>query len=343
MKYTKLGRSDLVVSRICLGCMGFGDPAKGQHSWTLDYERSAAVIEAALEAGINFFDTALAYQSGTSEQFVGRALRELGRVNDTVVATKFLPRTPEEIAAGVTGREHIRRSLEQSLDNLGTGRIDLYIYHMWDYNTPIMEVLEAMNSAIDEGKVRYLGISNCYAWQLAMANAKAEAAGLQGFISVQNHFNLLFREEEREMMALCHTEDIAMTPYSSLAAGRLSRRPRTETTKRLAEDKVAMSKYDATEKEDDIIIERVCEVADQLGVSMSDVAIAWLLTKVTAPVIGSTKVQQIRNVAAAVNVELTAEQIAYLEEPYVPHRLVGVMDFNRPKEDAGRHVWPVER
>ncbi|MBD5560681.1 MAG: aldo/keto reductase [Clostridia bacterium] len=343
MKYTKLGRSDLVVSRICLGCMGFGDPQLGHHSWTLDYEHSAEVIQAALDAGINFFDTAIGYQGGTSEQYVGRALRESGKLADCVVATKFLPRTPEEIAEGVSGKEHIHRSLDQSLEHLGMDHVDLYIYHMWDYNTPIMDVLEAMNDTVREGKVRYLGISNCYAWQLAMANEMAKAAGLQGFISVQNHFNLLFREEEREMMALCHTQDIAMTPYSALAAGRLSREPGSVTTKRLEEDKVAKSKYDATEKEDDIIIERVHEVAKQLGVSMSDVAIAWLLTKVTAPVVGSTKVPQIQNAAKAVDLELTPEQISYLEEPYVPHRLVGVMDFNRPRTDQGRHVWPVTK
>ena len=342
MEYTKLGRSDLVVSRICLGCMGFGDPAKGQHSWTLDYERSAEVIQAALDVGINFFDTAIGYQGGTSEQYVGRALREAGRLRDSVVATKFLPRTPEEIAQGVSGRDHIQRSLAQSLKNLGTDCIDLYIYHMWDYNTPVMEVLEAMNAAIEEGTVRYLGISNCYAWQLAMANEKASAAGLEGFISVQNHYNLLFREEEREMLALCQMEDIATTPYSALAAGRLSRVPGQKPTRRLAEDKVAKSKYDATEAEDDIVIARVHEVAEQLGVSMSDVAIAWLLTKATAPVIGSTKAEQVRNVVRATEVKLSPEQIAYLEEPYVPHRLVGVMDFNRPAEAAGRHVWPTE-
>ena len=177
MRYTKLGNADLTVSRVCLGCMGFGDPARGQHTWTLDEERSRAIIRQALEAGVNFFDTAIAYQSGTSEQYLGRALRDFARREDVVVATKFLPRTNEEISAGVSGQEHIRRMLDKSLQNLGMDYVDLYIYHMWDYQTPLFDIMDGLNEAVKAGKARYIGISNCYAYQLAKANALAEKEG----------------------------------------------------------------------------------------------------------------------------------------------------------------------
>ena len=204
MRYTKLGNADLTVSRVCLGCMGFGDPARGQHTWTLDEEHSRAVIRQALEAGINFFDTAIAYQSGTSEQYLGRALRDFARRDGVVVATKFLPRTNEEISAGVSGQEHIRRMLDRSLQNLGMDHVDLYIYHMWDYQTPLFDIMDGLNEAVKAGKARYIGISNCYAYQLAKANALAEKEGFAKFVCVQGHYNLIFREEEREMARLCH-------------------------------------------------------------------------------------------------------------------------------------------
>ena len=258
MKYTKLGKSDLNVSRICMGCMGFGDANNGQHSWTLDEAHSREIIKRGLELGINFFDTAIGYQSGTSEQFVGRALRDFANRDEVVVATKFLPRTPEEIEAGISGQKHIEQMINTSLKNLGM-----------DY-------------------VRYIGISNCFAYQLAKANALAEKEGFAKFVSIQGHYNLIFREEEREMAKLCAEDQIAMTPYSALAGGRLSKHP-GETSKRLEEDSYARLKYDAAAK--------------------------------------------------AVNLELTPQEIHYLEEAYVPHKLVGVMAQNTSATAKKSHVW----
>ena len=338
MRYTKLGNTDLTVSRVCLGCMGFGDPARGQHTWTLDEERSRAIIRQALEAGINFFDTAIAYQSGTSEQYLGRALRDFARRDDVVVATKFLPRTNEEISSGVSGQEHIRRMLDKSLQNLGMDYVDLYIYHMWDYQTPLFDIMDGLNEAVKSGKARYIGISNCYAYQLAKANALAEKEGFAKFVSVQGHYNLIFREEEREMAKLCHEDNIAMTPYSALAGGRLSKRP-GETSKRLEEDDYARLKYDGTREQDVVIIRRVAELADAHGTSMTAVALAWLMTKVTAPVVGATKSHHIEGMTQAVELELTPEECAYLEAPYVPHALVGVMAQNTAASAQSAHVW----
>ena len=338
MKYVKLGNSDLTVSRICMGCMGFGDPACGQHSWTLDEEHSREVIKRGLEAGINFFDTAIAYQSGTSEQYLGRALKDFAKRDKVVVATKFLPRTNEEIEQGVSAAQHIEGMLDRSLKNLGMDYVDLYIYHMWDYRTPLYDIMQALNKAVKAGKVRYIGISNCFAYQLAKANALAEKEGFAKFVSVQSHYNLIFREEEREMAKLCAEDNIAMTPYSSLASGRLCKHL-GETSKRLEEDAYAHLKYDATEGQDNVIIKRVEEVAEAHGVSMTEVALAWLLTKVTAPVVGMTKFSQIEGAAKAVDLALAQDEIRYLEEAYVPHRLVGVMAQNTAEAARAEHVW----
>ena len=203
MEYTKLGKSDLMVSRICMGCMGFGDAKNGQHSWTLDEEHSREIIRRGLELGVNFFDTAIGYQSGTSEQYLGRALRDYAKREDVVVATKFLPRTQEEIAVGITGQQHIEQMVNTSLKNLGLDYVDLYIYHMWDYETPLYDIMDGLNRIVKAGKARYIGISNCFAYQLAKANALAEKEGLTKFVSIQGHYNLIFREEEREMAKLC--------------------------------------------------------------------------------------------------------------------------------------------
>lgn len=288
MKYTKLGKSDLNVSRICMGCMGFGDVNNGQHSWTLDEAHSREIIKRGLELGINFFDTAIGYQSGTSEQFVGRALRDFANRDEVVVATKFLPRTPEEIEAGISGQKHIEQMINTSLKNLGMDYVDLYIYHMWDYETPLYDIMDGLNRIVKEGKARYIGISNCFAYQLAKANALAEKEGFAKFVSIQGHYNLIFREEEREMAKLCAEDQIAMTPYSALAGGRLSKHP-GETSKRLEEDSYARLKYDAAAK--------------------------------------------------AVNLELTPQEIHYLEEAYVPHKLVGVMAQNTSASAKESHVW----
>ena len=338
MQYTKLGNADLRVSRICMGCMGFGDAKNGQHSWTLDEEHSRAIIRRGLELGVNFFDTAIGYQSGTSEQYVGRALRDFAKRDEVVVATKFLPRTPEEIAAGVSGQQHIERMINTSLKNLGMDYVDLYIYHMWDYQTPLYDIMDGLNRVVKAGKARYIGISNCFAYQLAKANALAEKEGFARFVSVQGHYNLIFREEEREMAQLCAEDNIAMTPYSALASGRLARLP-GESSKRLEEDSYAHLKYDATAQQDEVIIRRVHEIAERRGVSMTEVSLAWLLTRVTAPVVGATKLHHIEGAAKATELTLTPEEITYLEEPYVPHRLVGVMAQNTASAAGETHVW----
>lgn len=338
MQYTKLGNSDLTVSRICMGCMGFGDPTNGQHTWTLDEEHSREIIRRGLDLGINFFDTAIAYQSGTSEQYLGRALKDFAKRDEVVVATKFLPRTNDEVEQGVTAAQHISAMLDRSLQNLGMDYVDLYIYHMWDYRTPLYDILEALNATVKAGKVRYIGISNCFAYQLAKANALAEKEGFAKFVSVQGHYNLIFREEEREMAKLCAEDNIAMTPYSALAGGRLCRH-NGESTKRLREDDYARLKYDASAAQDEVIIARVAEVAAKRGVSMTEVALAWLLTKVTAPVVGMTKVAQAEGAAKAVDLTLTQDETHYLEESYVPHRLVGVMAQNTAAASGDKHVW----
>ena len=339
MKYTKLGNSDLNVSRICMGCMGFGDPAKGQHSWTIGEEQTREIIKRGLELGVNFYDTAIAYQSGTSEQYVGRALRDFAKRDDVVVATKFLPRTPGEIENGITGQKHIENMINTSLKNLGMDYVDLYIYHMWDWNTPIYDILDGLNRVVKAGKARYIGISNCFAWQLAKANALAEKEGFAKFVSVQGHYNLIIREEEREMVPFCEEENIALTPYSALASGRLSRKPGEKDTKRAAEDAYAKFKYDATAQQDSVIIGRVAELADKHGVSMTEVSLAWLLTKVTSPVVGATKLHHIEGAAKAVDLTLTDDELAYLEEPYVPHPLAGVMAQNKRENANEKHVW----
>lgn len=331
MKYVKLGNSDLSVSRICLGCMGFGDPQNGQHSWTVGREKTEEIVKHAVEQGINFFDTALVYQNGTSEQYLGQALKKYLPRDKAVIATKFLPRTPQEINENVSGQEHIRRMLDESLMNLGTDYVDLYIYHMWDYNTPLYEIMEGLNNAVKEGRARYIGISNCYAYQLAKANDLADKEGFAKFVSVQGHYNLIFREEEREMVKLCKEDNIALTPYSALAGGRLSKH-RGETSKRLREDSYARFKYGETESVDSAIIDRVADIAEKRGVSMTEVSLAWLLTKVTSPVVGATKVSHIDGAVKSTQLALTDEEISYLEELYVPHKLVGVMAENLPAE-----------
>lgn len=336
MQYAKLGTSALNVSRICMGCMGFGNAATGQHSWTINEAETRAIIRRGLELGINFYDTASAYQNGTSEQYLGRALRDFAARSEVVVATKFTPRTEEEITQGVRGQQHIENCLTQSLQNLGMEYVDLYIYHMWDYHTPMEEIMEGLNNMVMAGKARYIGISNCYAYQLAKANDFARHNGFAEFISIQGHYNLIFREEEREMTKLCTEDTIAMTPYSALAGGRLSRHP-GETSKRLREDNYARFKYDATAEQDRIIIGRVAELADQYAASMTEVSLAWLLTKVTAPVVGATKRSHIEGAARAVDLHLTDADCAYLEECYSPHALVGVMAQNG-KQKGGNVV-----
>ncbi|MCQ2374240.1 MAG: aldo/keto reductase [Phascolarctobacterium sp.] len=336
MEYTKLGKSDLQVSRICMGCMGFGDAANGQHNWTVDEATTREIIKYGLANGINFYDTAIAYQNGTSEQYVGKALRDFAKREDYVIATKFLPRNQEELDNGVSGQQHIENSLNKSLTNLGMDYVDLYIYHMWDYHTPMEEIMEGLYNVVKAGKARYIGISNCFAWQLAKANFYAREHGLTEFVSIQGHYNLIAREEEREMAPFCYDQNIAMTPYSSLASGRLSKKP-GETTARLEKDAYAKFKYDKTAAADALIIDRVLDIANNKGVSMTEVALAWLLTKVTAPVVGATKLSHVDGMVKAVELKLTEAEINYLEELYVPHALAGVMAQNG-KQKAGNVV-----
>ncbi len=338
MNYVKLGNSDLNVSRICLGCMGFGNATTGQHSWTLDEEHSREIIKHALELGVNFFDTAIVYQQGSSEQFVGRAVKDFAKRDDVVVATKFLPLTPEEIENKISGQQHIAKMIDKSLKNLGLDYVDLYIYHMWDYQTPIYDILDGLNNAVKAGKVRYIGIANCYAYQLAKANNLAEKNNFAKFISVQNHYNLIFREDEREMKPFCEEENIALTPYSALASGRLSRKL-GETSKRMQEDSYAKGKYDGSADVDAKIIERVIELAEKYSVSMTEVSLAWLLTKVESPVVGATKIHHIDGAVKAVDLKLSDDDINYLEELYTPHKLVGVMAQNKPNAKKDSQVW----
>lgn len=338
MKYIKLGKSNLKVSRICMGCMGFGDPENGMHTWTLPEAESIEIITNGLDNGINFFDTAIGYQNGTSEQYVGKALRENASRDEVVLATKFLPRTEEEIKNNISGQQHIHDLVNKSLDNLQMDYIDLYIYHMWDYNTPLFDILEGLNEIVEEGKARYIGISNCFAWQLAKANALAEINDFAKFVSIQGHYNLIFREEEREMIPLCKTNNIAVTPYSALASGRLSR-IQGEDSKRLKEDFYAKLKYQSTEMQDNEIIKRVHEVAQNLDVSMTEVSLSWLLEKVTSPIVGATKLHHIKGAVNSVDLKLSPDDITYLEEPYVAHDLIGVMADNKSSAEDSDKVW----
>lgn len=338
MQYRELGVSGLNVSGICMGCMGFGEAGNGQHTWTIDEEHSREIIRRGLELGVNFFDTAIGYQSGTSEQYLGRALRDYARRDEVVVATKFLPRTQEEIKAGITGQQHIERMIHKSLINLGMDYVDLYIYHMWDYETPLYDVMEGLDHVVKAGKARYIGISNCYAYQLVRANALAEKEGFAKFISVQNHYNLIFREEEREMAKLCCEDQIAMTPYSALAGGRLAKYP-GETSKRMQEDSYARLKYDAAAEQDGAIISRVAHLAEKRGVSMTEISLAWLMAKVTSPIVGATKLHHVEGAAKAAELKLSEEELSYLEELYIPHKLVGVMAQNTQDTAKESHVW----
>ncbi len=338
MQYRELGVSGLNVSSICMGCMGFGEAGNGQHTWTIDEEHSREIIRRGLELGVNFFDTAIGYQNGTSEQYLGRALRDYARRHEVVVATKFLPRTQEEIKAGITGQQHIERMINKSLINLGMDYVDLYIYHMWDYETPLYDIMEGLDHVVKAGKARYIGISNCYAYQLVRANALAEKEGFAKFISVQNHYNLIFREEEREMAKLCCEDQIAMTPYSALAGGRLAKYP-GETSKRMQEDSYARLKYDAAAEQDGAIISRVALLAEKRGVSMTEISLAWLMAKVTSPIVGATKLHHVEGAAKAAELKLSEEELSYLEELYIPHKLVGVMAQNTQDTAKESHVW----
>lgn len=325
MEYTKLGNTGLDVSKLCLGCMSFGEPNKGFPRWSLGEEESRPIIKKALDLGINFIDTANMYSEGMSEEIVGRALKEFVNRNEIVLATKvFYPMHEGPNGKGLS-RKHIMSEIDNSLKRLGTDYVDLYQIHRWDYETPIEETMEALNDIVKAGKARYIGASSMMSWQFLKANYVAEKNGWTKFISMQNHLNLLYREEEREMLPLCKEEKIGVIPWAPLAQGRLTRKW-SETTSRSANDPVAEWLYGSTEESDRKVVERVAKVAEIHGVSIARIALAWLLQKapVTSPIIGSTKVSHLEDAVGALSVKLTSEEIAYLEEPYIPHKVVGL-------------------
>ncbi len=331
MEYTKLGNTGLDVSRLCLGCMGFGVKERWMHPWVIDEESSRTVIKKALELGINFFDTANVYSDGTSEEFLGRALKDFSNRDEVVIATKvYFPLGKDLTSNGPNSkglsRKHIMSEIDKSLKRLGTDYIDLYQIHRWDYNTPIEETMEALHDVVKAGKVRYIGASAMYAWQFLKANHTAEKNGWTKFVSMQNHLNLIYREEEREMLPLCKEEKIGVIPYSPLASGRLTR-DWSEDTLRSETDATQKSKYGSTEQNDRLVVERVAELAEKHAVARSQIALSWLLQKepVTAPIIGATKVSHLEDSAGALAVKLTTEEVSYLEEPYVPHNVVGAL------------------
>lgn len=324
MEYINLGQTGLKVSRVCLGCMTYGVPDRGAHPWSLDEEKSRPFIKHALELGINFFDTANTYSDGTSEEIVGRALRDFAKRAEVVIATKvFYPMREGPNARGLS-RKSIMTEIDASLQRLGTDYVDLYQIHRWDKHTPIEETLAALHDLIKAGKVRYIGASSMYAWQFSKAQYTARMNGWTPFASMQNHYNLLNREEEREMMPLCAAEGVGVLPWSPLARGRLTR-AWGETTNRMEADEFGKTLYVAAEEADRKVVERVGEIAAKRSVPRAQVALAWMAQKpfVTAPIVGATKPHHLDDAIAALSLNLTPEEISSLEEPYVPHPVVG--------------------
>lgn len=322
MQYNLLGHTDLRVSRLCLGCMTFGEPDRGKHAWTLPEESSRPIIQRALEGGINFFDTANSYSDGSSEEIVGRALRDFARREEVVVATKVYHQVGD-LPEGLS-RAQILRSVDDSLKRLGMEYVDLLQIHRWDYNTPIEETLEALNDVVKAGKARYIGASSMHARQFAHALALQKDNGWAPFVTMQDHYNLIYREEENEMLPLCAREGVAVIPWSPLARGRLTR-PWGETTARLVSDEFGTTLYSTTEENDAQIADRLAHVADDLGATRAQTALAWLLSKpgVAAPIIGTSREEQLDELLNAVDLTLKPEQIAELETPYQPHPVVG--------------------
>jgi 1-deoxyxylulose-5-phosphate synthase len=305
--------------------MGFGDAERWIHKWVLNEESSRPIIKKALEVGINFFDTANVYSLGTSEEILGRALKDFANRDEVVIATKVHGKMREGPNGAGLSRKAILSEIDRSLKRLETDYVDLYQIHRWDYQTPIEETMEALNDVVRAGKARYLGASAMFAWQFQKALHVAEKYGWTRFVSMQNHLNLIYREEEREMLPLCREERIGVIPYSPLAAGRLTRDWSSERTLRSETDQIAKSKYDASAETDRVVVERVAELAEKHAVPRAHVALAWLLQKkpVTAPIIGATKIAHLENAVGALSFKLSQEEVAYLEEPYAPHRVVG--------------------
>ena len=330
MDYINLGKTGLKVSRLCLGCMSYGAPAKGEltpgsHAWTLSEEESQPFLRQALELGINFFDTANVYSRGESENVLGRFLKANARREAVVIATKLHGVMRDEPNGRGLSRKEIFFELDESLRRLRTDYVDLYQIHRWDYETPIEETLDALNDVVKSGKVRYIGASSMYSWQFARALYLADRHGWARFVSMQNHYNLLYREEEREMIPLCQSEGIGIIPWSPLARGRLARPWQTETTRRYETDQFGKTLYSQTEQFDRAVVERVGQISEKREVPRAQVALAWMLGKpgITAPIVGATKPHHLSDAAAAVSLRLTPEEIASLEEPYKPHPVLG--------------------
>ena len=323
MEYIKLGNTGLEVSKICLGCMSFGDPEKWIHSWVLNEEDSRRIIKKSLDLGINFFDTANVYGLGTSEEILGRALKDYANRDEIVIATKVSGIMGQGPNKKGLSRKAIITEVNESLKRLGVEYIDLLYIHRWDYETPIEETMCALNDLVRSGKVLYLGASSMYAWQFSKAQYIAEKNGWTKFSVMQGHYNLLYREEEREMNPLCRDMGVALVPYSPLAAGRLTRDWKSDS-KRFNEDKVAKMKYDTTEDSDKIIVERVANIAGKYNATKAQIALAWLWNKgVTSPIVGVTKEKYLDDFINALNIKLSQEDMKYLEEAYVPHNIVG--------------------
>jgi 1-deoxyxylulose-5-phosphate synthase len=325
MKYVKLGATGLTVSRICLGCMSYGEPSRGGQPWTLDEATSIPFIARALEHGINFFDTANVYSDGSSEEILGRAIARHTTRDEVVIATKVFGRMRPGANGGGLSRKAIMSEIDHSLRRLGTDYVDLCQIHRWDDRTPIEETLEALHDVVKAGKARYIGASSMYAWQFAKALYTADRHGWTRFVSMQNHYNLLYREEEREMLPLCADQGIGVVPWSPLARGRLTR-DWNAVTERSESDEFGKYLYDETAESDRLTAQRVATVADERHVSRAQVALAWLLAQstVTAPIIGATKPHHLDDAVAAIDVELSPSEQAFLEEPYLPHGVAGI-------------------
>jgi 1-deoxyxylulose-5-phosphate synthase len=330
MQYVNLGKTGLKVSRICLGCMTYGEPATGKllpgrHAWALNEEQSAPFFKQALELGINFFDTANVYSGGASEVVLGRFLKANTRREDVVIATKVQGVMREVPNGKGLSRKAILFELDESLRRLGTDYVDLYQTHRWDYETPIEETLEALHDAVKAGKVRYIGASSMYAWQFAKALYLADLRGWTRFVTMQDHYNLLYREEEREMMPLCRAEGIGILPWSPLARGRLTRAWDTTSSERAQKDQFTKVLYKGTDEADKAVVNRLGIVAEKRGVPRAVLALAWMLSKpeITSPIVGATKTNHLTDAVAALDVKLTPEEIASLEEPYTPHPVLG--------------------
>ncbi len=324
MEYVKLGNTGMDVSRICLGCMSFGIGERGVFPWALNEERSRPMIKKALELGINFFDTANFYSNGTSEEITGRVLKDFANRDEIVLATKVFFPTRQGPNGGGLSRKEIMNQIDKSLKRLGTDYVDLYYIHRWDYKTPIEETMEALHDVVKAGKARYIGASSMYAWQFMKAQCIAEKNGWTKFVAMQNHYNLMYREEEREMLPLCKEEKIAAVPWAPLAGGKLVRWE--EPTARWKIDEITKNLYAATADLDQKVFDRLSKVAEERGVPRAQAALAWLLQKEPAivPIVGTTKISHIEDAVAALSIKLTPEEIAVLEEPYVPHPVIGI-------------------